>query len=681
MRYPAIFSILVLVISLSSSVRANVVLPSIFSDHAVLQKSTQTPIWGKADPGEKVTVSLGNVKGETTANEEGKWKLALDLHDLGSDSFVLKIEGKNTLTINDVIVGEVWVCSGQSNMEFTLNNAANAGPVIAESANTMIRQFKVSKTALITPADNCPGAWVLASPKTVGNFTAVGYFFAHKINAVLKIPVGLIHASWGGSALEAWMPLSALDQDADLKSAKERAFVEIQSYPQRLADYRSRYANWEKQYEREDKHLGKTEEYARVDVDTSTWTKVTMPALFDKVGLPSAGASWLRRTVVLPSELNGQSARIELGLINQFDEVYWNGNKVSETTPESGACMTPRRYLVQNLKKGENVLAIRVFSPGGNGGFTQEKIFRIAGQSLAGEWLAKVEYAMPPLSKTGRADLPLPPQALPETRFLPSHLFNGMISPFVGYCIAGALWYQGETNVERAFQYRTAFPAMISEWRRLWGQGNFPFYYCQLANFMAKQTQPAESDWAELREAQSMALSLPNTGQAVLIDIGEEQDIHPRNKRDAGERLAQIALVQTYNQRNMVFSGPVYDSAVFNGDKVIVKFKYADGGLIARPLPSNYQPKSSSETIPLLRNSPDSEVEGFAICSEDKQWKWANAKIEKDTVVVSSPDVPRPIAVRYAWANNPTCNLHNQAGLPACPFRSDQFPGKTLEKK
>lgn len=264
---------------------------------------------------------------------------------------------------------------------------------------------------------------------------------------------------------------------------------------------------------------------------------------------------------------------------------------------------------------------------------------------------------------------------------MPAHLFNGMIHPLIPCAMRGVIWYQGESNTSSAHQYRTTFPLMIKDWRSRWTEGDFPFYFCQLPNFKEKKVQPGESAWAELRDAQTSALDLPNTGQAILIDIGEEGDLHPPNKKDAGERLARIALARTYGQ-NVAWSGPVFDSMTAKDGKVHIRFQHAAGGLVARPLPETYPLKtSSSKMIPLVRNSPQSELEGFAVCGEDRQWKWADAKIEGDSVSVWSPQVPTPVAVRYAWADNPTCNLYNGNGLPAAPFRTDDFPGLTHGNK
>lgn len=670
---------------LLTPLRADVKLPAIFSDHAVLQKAKVVPIWGKADPGEAVKVTLNGAKFETKAGADGKWKGTLDLSAMAQGPFELTVEGKNKLVVNDVVVGEVWVCSGQSNMEFQLKNVDDAATEIPVSANPLLRQFLVTKNSTPILQEDCKGTWIPAGPETSGSFTAVGYYFGKKLQQELKTPVGLIHSSWGGSAAEAWISEPTLDKNPDLKAKKDLMLVDIKSLPQRLQDYQASYTAWEAKHNRQDKPVGKPEDYAGVNVDTSTWKTVTMPGLLSKAGLPDSGAVWIRRKITIAPENANISGYIENGIVSQFDTVYWNGERIGGTTIKAPGINAPRRYGLNAkfVKAGDNILAIRIFNPVGEAGINAEKVnFRAAGIPLAGEWQAKAEFELPPIAAAAKAEYPAPIVKLVDPQHWPACLYNGMIHPIVPYAIAGATWYQGETNAGRAFQYRTTFPTLIEDWRALWAQGNFPFYWCQLANFTPKQNAPGDSNWAELREAQTMTLKLDKTGQAILIDIGEEADIHPRNKRTVGDRLALIALAQTYGQKNVVFSGPLYQSMTVEGDKIRLQFKYADGGLVARPVPATYVPRSlTPKEVPLVRNSPQSELEGFAICGEDKQWKWANAKIEQGSVVVSSPEVPKPIAVRYAWQNNPTCNLYNKAGLPAVPFRTDDFPGTTVNTK
>ena len=668
---------------------ADVQLPSIFSDHMVLQKSAQTPVWGTAAPGENIKIALDSLAVSATAGPDGKWRVNLDLQKAGPGPFKLIVAGSNQLSIADVIVGDVWLASGQSNMEFQLSRAEGAPEEIAHSANPMLRQFIVKETGSVQPLDSCEGKWTVAAPQTSGGFTAIGYFFGKSIQQKMHIPVGIINSSYGGSALEAWISLAGFDKDPALKATTARLCGDAVTYPQRMKDYAVQYHAWEARYGRQDHADPDTQKYAAQDISLEGWKPVSLPGSLANAKLPDSGAVWLRRTIQIPPGIANQYLSLTFGNLRDLDTVYFNGAKVGQTTADTTtsfnvlvADSNARRYDIaaSKVKPGESVVAIRLFSPAGNAGIDSTRGMRAGAMDIAGEWLAKPEFEMPALDAAAKAAYPQRPLMPPGVRSLATCLFNAMIHPIVPFGIKGAIWYQGETNAGTAFEYRKTFPILIQDWRSVWKEGDFPFYYCQLPNHMGKEINPSESGWAELREAQSMALRLPSTGQNVLIDIGEEGDIHPRNKRDAGDRLALIALAKTYGQ-SVVYSGPVYDSMAVEGNNVRVRFRSVDGGLIARKLPTTYQPKSTDpRTVPLVHNSPNSELEGFAICGSDRKWVWANAKIDGDSVVVSSPAVQTPVAVRYAWANNPTCNLYNGAELPAGPFRTDDFPGVTVAK-
>ena len=505
MKRTAIFMLMGL-----AAARADVRLPAIFSDHAVLQRSEKVPIWGWAEAGEEVRVSLGAVSARTTADERGKWRVALDLSKADAAPMELLVHGKNEVKVADVIVGEVWLCVGQSNMEMKLGATLDANEVIARTHNPLLRHFKVERKAVASPVEDVVGKWVIAEGRGLTEFSGVGFYFGQSLQTDLKVPVGLIHSSWGGSLAEAWMSPEAFASDAGLK---ERA----------------------------------KEMLARVDATAK------------------------------PDE---------------------------------------------------------------------------------------------------SADAKATQKAIPPNKS-PSSLFNGMLVPIIPYAIKGAIWYQGESNVGtgQGDIYPKLLAAMIVDWRKRWEIADLPLYICQLANFQAKPASPSlASLWAEFREGQTKFLDTPQTGQAILIDIGEEGTVHPRNKKDVGERLARIALARNYGQ-DVVCSGPVFQSSTVEIDKIRLKFAHAHGGLITKMLPATYQPKSiDPKTVPLVRNSPQSEIEGFVICGDDRKWVWADAKVDGETVLVWSPQVPNPVAVRYAWANNPTCNLYNGTGLPAGPFRTDNFP-------
>ncbi len=469
---------------LATAARADVRMPALFADHMVLQREHANPVWGWADAGEEVAVVLGDQTHKATADADGKWRVVLDPLPAGGPHKIV-VEGKNRVEIDDVLVGEVWVCSGQSNMAFTVNTAYASDLTKVTAHYPNLRMITVPRVGTQEMKDDFKGQWKLCTPENVGSFSAVGYFFGRVLDQALDIPIGLIHDSWGGSACEAWIPRRLLEED-----------------PQ----YKPLMARWEK--------------------------------------------------------------------------IEKEGTK-------------------QNLLNGNA---------------------------------------------------------------RPGNLYNGMLNPIVGYGIRGAIWYQGESNAGRAYQYRHMFPLMIKSWRDAWKEGDFSFYWVQLADFLAENAEPMDSAWAELREAQTMTQGLPNTGQAVIIDIGEGNDIHPRNKEDVGERLARWALAKDYNI-DIVCQSPEYKSMQRDGNKIVITFDHVDSGF--RPFDVN-------------------QIEGFTIAGADRKFVNAQAKLVKDSknqVVVWSDDVAEPVAVRYAWANNPICNLQTVLGLPTTPFRTDDWPGVTANNK
>lgn len=470
----------------SSSCLADVKLPAVFSDHMVLQQGIDLPFWGTAEPGEDVTVSVNGKSATTKANDKGQWSVkAPAVQEFGPAT--VEVAGKNAIEYQDVLIGDVWLCSGQSNMEWSIEHSGNPSAELAAADYPQIRFIQVPKvpsTAALTDSKN---PWTVVTPDAVkgltgggglygqGGLSAVGYYFGRELQQTLKRPIGLIHCTWGGTVCEAWTSETALKSDGEYKS--------ILSIAEKL-----------------------------------------------------------------------------------------NADPVQAGNPNRAAV-----------------------------------------------------------------------------------LWNGMMFPIKPYAIKGAIWYQGESNASRAIQYRALFPAMIADWRKQWGQGDFPFLFVQLSAWMPRQAEPAESTWAELREAQTMALTSPKTGMAVTIDIGDAVDIHPKNKVDVGKRLTRQALSIAYGQ-NLVASGPIYRSMTVEGNKIRLQFHHVDGGLTAK----------------------GEKLTGFAICGADKKFVWANAQIDGDSILVSADAISAPIAVRYAWADNPACNLYNAAGLPASPFRTDDFPALTL---
>ena len=646
------------------SLRADVSLPPIFSDHAVLQKAARVPIWGKASPDENVEVALGAASAMSTAGADGKWRVTLDLSKAPPGPLVLTIKGKNQITVSDVLIGEVWLCSGQSNMEFTLKDLTTDNVEIAGSANQMLRKFTVENVDTGVVPDDSKGKWVIAGPETSGLFTAVGYYFGKVLQNELHSPVGLIQDARGASLCEAWIRREAFD--AQLKPGAEKSLQFMESYTPRMNAYTTALVEWEGRNHRAD--------VADPGIPSAEgWQPMTIPG-----SSADSGAIWLRRTVQIPGALAGMPLHMTFQNVQGVDQVYWNGTKIGGSSLEQSLKNPQRRISVPEelVHEGESTLMVRLFNSTGKPGITGKG--SIAGPlSLDGEWQFQTASSFPEISIS---DLLPVPGTKPLSIHTPTYLFNGQIAPLIPYAIKGVIWYQGEANKHLGFQYRRTFPLMISDWRAQWQQGDFPFYFCQLANFTPKNAVPGDSSIAELREAQTRTLSLPHTGQAILIDIGEEADIHPRNKKDVGARLARLAMARDYGIAGVEDSGPVYECSNIEGSSMRVTFTH--GPLVAKPLPATYQLKTTApESVPLVLNRPDSQLQGFAICGEDKKWVWADARIDGMSVIVSSPEVSAPVAVRYAWANNPTCNLTNVEGLPAGPFRTDDFPLTSRNKK
>lgn len=651
-----------------SSLYADITLHPLFSDHAVLQKSAKVPIWGKAEPGEHITVELDAARAEVVAGADGKWQAILDLSALDQGPFTLEVSGKNKLTVSDVLVGSVWITSGQSNMGWPLAKTTGAEKEIAVSANPLLRWFAVKHAASKVPLDSLEGQWVAASPKTAGYFTAVGYYFGKTLQNELQTPVGLINATWGGTPSEAWTSADALHTDPQLREGSTQIHADLEAYPEKLKNYSTELRKWEVRHGRQDPDS--------TPPPAEGWSLLILPANF-----PGGGAVWLRCSVPVSAAQVGRNLLLSLRSVRGVDRVSWNGVPVGESSLEEAIRESNRSYMIPaSLVTGdEATLAIRIFDSAYDRSIQVDKTV-LGGDLLPDnvKWEVAVESVLPDLSDEIREDLPALIGPAPQPDQVAGYIFNGMIHPILPYAIEGVVWYQGESNAARAHQYRTAFPLLISDWRSRWNQGDFPFYFCQLPNFHVKFPNPGESAWAELRESQTLTLSLPNTGQAVLIDVGEQDDIHPRDKKNVGKRLSAIALANHYGHQ-LVFSGPTFQSVEFTDGLAIISFSNTDGGLVAKELPTTYHPKSTSpQTLPLQLGSPDSQLQGFAICGKDRKWGWADARIDGDRVIVSSPNVPDPIAVRYAWSNNPTVNLYNGSGLPAAPFRTDDFPPTTM---
>ena len=646
--------------------RADVRTPSLFGDNMVLQQGPKARVWGTARAGERVTVRLAGRAARATADGRGRWQAFLGPLKAGGP-FELTVEGSNRLVFRNVLIGEVWVCSGQSNMEWPLARAAG-GPEDAAAANDHeLRFFTVAHKTAAEPQADVDGRWTVATPEEALRFSAVAFYFGRELRNRLRVPVGLIHTSWGGTPAESWTSREVLAADPALKPILDRHEEAMRNLPELRREYDRRLAEWNKQNEkiiqRDEGNKGEALGFADPAHDHSAWQRMSLPQQWENAGLKVDGAIWFRREVNVPAQLAGRALVLSLGAIDDHDTTYFNGERVGATGVETpNAYAAPRRYRVPGrlVRAGRNVVAVRVFDALGGGGFAGPPgEMRLSAESdaeaipLDGPWAYKPE-AVVPAREIDYSNHP-GPRPGPESHYNPVVLYNAMIAPLTPFRIRGAIWYQGESNAGRAHQYRTLFPAMIRNWRSAWGQGDFPFYFVQLANWRARKAEPSESDWAELREAQSLTMrSVPRTGMAVTVDIGDANDIHPRNKRDVGLRLARWALADTYGQK-IEPSGPLHDSHSVEGDKVRVRFKHARG----------------------LKTSDGRAPVGFAVAGADRKFVWAEARVEGDAVVVWSREVPRPVAVRYAWADNPAINLYNSDDLPASPFRTDDWPGLT----
>jgi len=645
-------------------------LPAVFSDHAVLQRGREIPVWGTADPGRRVVVEFaGQTKG-AIAGGDGRWMVRLDPVPAGGPHTLVAREGLKAVEREDILVGDVWVCSGQSNMAWPVSRAANAEQEVADANYPAIRLMTVPRKLADAPTDDVDANWSVCTPETARDFSAVAYFFGRHLHQTVNVPVGLINTSWGGTRAEPWTPRNALMFDPRftelLTRYDARADAAADSIAKTMADYKAAMKTYEAEWAGfvgrvTDADLGVRKQWFLNEHDETGWSTMQLPAYWEKAGLENLdGVVWFRKAVDLPAEWAGKDLVLELGPIDDDDVTYFGGGVVGETGyDQDNHWQIPRTYRVppRLVKAGRNVIAVRVLDGGGNGGIYGEpgqmRLYPAGGGeqaiALAGEWKYRVSLG------EGGGVIPQKPRPPGQTRHV-GYMFNAMVAPLVPYAITGAIWYQGESNAGDPVEYRTLFPAMIRGWRREWGQGDFPFLFVQLANFLAPAAKPAEGGWAWVREAQAEALELPNTAMAVAIDIGEAKDIHPRNKQEVGRRLALGALKLVHGRRELVHSGPIYASHKIEGGQVRVTFRHVGAGLVAK----------------------GGTLKHFAVAGEDRVFHHAEAKIDpaaKDTVIVSSADVAKPLAVRYAWANNPAgCNLYNEDGLPAAPFRTDDWP-------
>jgi len=627
---------------------SQVVLPPFFNCNMVLQQGIEIPVWGWASPGEKVTVTFEKNTVSTRTSKNGKWRVNLPKMDYGGP-YKMTIKGKNFRTIENIMIGEVWVCSGQSNMEFKVSSTKNSAAEIAAANYPNIRFFTVKKRVSKELQENLDeGEWWVCTPESVPDFSAVGYFFGRNLYNHLNVAIGLIHTSWGGTVAETWTSAQTIENDPDLKDIlKKLANLDLTKYKeQKMEAIKSLL----KEIPLKDEGLvNGVAVYADPNLKDNEWTEISPAKTWEESGYASIdGIAWYRKTIELTEEQAKAAKEISLGAIDDNDISWINGIKIGSTNQYDAI----RKYNIpaNTLKAGKNVIAIRVEDTGGGGGLyggTDDKYLQIGNKriSLSDNWKFKVTEASIESMEIGPNDYP-------------TLLYNGMLNPIIPYGIRGAIWYQGESNASRAQQYKRIFPNMIKDWRTKWNQGNFPFLFVQLANFQDPVTEPAESDWAELREAQTQTLQLENTGMANIIDAGDAKNIHPTNKQVVGYRLSLAARKVAYGE-TLVYTGPTYKEMKIDKNKIFITFDQVGKGLKV--------------------NDKYGYIKGFTVATKDGDFKWAKATIvNENTVMLTSDAVENPAAVRYGWANNPDdLNLYNVEGLPANPFRTDSRPGKT----
>lgn len=613
---------------------AAVKLPAVFSDNMVLQRNMPITVWGWCDKNKTVTAVFNGETKQVKADSKGRWELTFRAQPHGGPYQLTVSDAKGSVTLSNILVGDVWIGSGQSNMEWEVKNSKDAEKEIAAANYDKLRLFTVTRKMSFSPVEDVlSSGWQVCSSHTVGNFSAVAYFFGRKLMEDLDVPIGLINTSWGGTNIETWISWDVMKQDSTYKYLDLK---ELEKIPVNNAAKR-------KDFEEALKHdNGRWEKWYDPAFIPDGWKAMELPKPWSRTELAQDdGIVWFRREITLPADVESNGGLLSLGIIDDGDETYINGVQVGATN----AYAPERRYSFKpgTLKPGKNVIVIRVIDTGGNGGLVgrSEQLFlEINGSKypLNGEWLYK-----PAVRSTDFGIKDFGPNTYP------SQLFNAMIAPIVKFKIAGAIWYQGEANVGNPQKYQALFPTLIQNWRSKWGY-DFPFLWAQLANFMKPSNEPTESNWAALREAQTMTLEVPSTGQALAIDIGEADDIHPRNKQDVGLRLALAALKVAY-KKDVIYSGPMFNSVTSEGNALRVSFRHTGSGLISK-------------------NDKYGYVRGFAIAGADGKFVWAKAYIDGNDVVVYSPSVKDPISIRYAWADNPDdANLFNAEGLPACPFR------------
>ncbi|MEQ9423494.1 MAG: sialate O-acetylesterase [Cyclobacteriaceae bacterium] len=639
--------VLSLALLLSQPAQADVTLAKIFGDNMVLQRDTVVTLWGWADPNEKIKISIGVNQYKAKAEKDGSWTIKIGPFQAGGP-YELTVKGKNEIKLNGVLFGEVWLCGGQSNMQFTLRMLGKNVAAIEGVNNDQIRLFQPELDLDYLPKkDLKSGYWRMATTQTVPDFSATAFFFGKYLYDSLKVPIGLVSINLGATSIETWMSTRSLKPFPQFKELVDEIENRNKNFEQLDKELQTFRESWDEAYYM--KGPGFDQKWFLPQTDTTDWKSITIPNFWEYEGLDHDGAVWFRKKFDLPPNYKADSFQINLNQIDDYDITWVNGVKVGETFGNRNW----RNYSVPTniLKPTDNDLVVRVFDIGGLGGLHTSAFW--GNPILLGEWKYKAGL------KIDTATFPIPDVPNGSIFSYPSLLYNGNIAPVTSFAIKGAIWYQGESNASRAEEYSKLLPAMIRNWRTEWGY-NFPFLIVQLANYGMESKTPVGSDWAELRQAQHEALIEPNVFLATAIDIGEADDIHPKNKEEVGRRLGLGALKFAYG-RDIAAQSPAYDQMIVNNNEVILEFKQVGNGLIT--------------------DDKFAYIRGFQIAGADQKFYWAKAELKENTVVVSSKKVKNPVAVRYAWADNPgPLDLYSSEGLPVLPFRTDNWPLKTAGK-
>lgn len=642
LRMPINFLLVLAVFFPWHATTAQVRLPALLRDSMVLQRDVPVKVWGWAAANEKIQISFYNRRFKTVADAAGKWLLQLPAMKAGGP-YSMAIQASNHITLHNILIGDVWICSGQSNMVHQMSlHRVRYEKEIADADNPAIRHFWIpAQTDLQKPKDDLPaGYWKSVNPRDVLEFSAIAYFFAKKIYAKYHVPIGLVNASVGGTPIEAWTSEEGMKDFASIQDVIRKNKDTASGYNRR----RPPFSNMPRLHS-EDK--GMLNKWYDVGYVPKGWHRIAVPGYWEDQGIKDLdGIVWYRKEFEAPLSMANGPARLFLGRIVDADNVYINGALIGNTT----YLYPQRRYAVPKniLHGGKNILVVRVQNNSGKGGFVPDKPYCLfSGKDtvdLTGYWQYKVgEVYLPQRGFGGGAIAP---------QNQPAALYNAMIAPIVNYACKGFLWYQGESNTGKAGEYESLQTALINDWRNKWHNPNAPFLFVQLPGFMDMNYLPSESQWARFREAQLQTLKVPNTGMAIAIDLGEWNDIHPDRKKEVGDRLALAAEKVAYQEKDIVYSGPLFQSATADGNRITISFTNTGSG---------------------LTTSDGEELSYFAIAGADKTFVWAKAKIEGDKVVVWNENISSPMYVRYAWADNPDgANLCNKEGLPASPFRTDQ---------